>query len=225
MRKLLTAGLAVICAVCFAGCSGAEDKAGGALIKQAREEYTSLDSARVVMTDMSTGEEAQSFTFKYDEKDTLVYSYYGKSANSEYAQYNNGLESFTYENGKVSHMSKGDADFVRYTRKLPHPQADAGLLIYSPENITEAKEETVPDGIKVTHVYDVQKIGAKVEEGTVTGFRAEYLFDSDGKLMYFDEITEAENSGSEMTYDYRVEITEKNGVSLVENTVEQFMKE
>ncbi|MBQ8966826.1 hypothetical protein [Ruminococcus sp.] len=224
MRKIFAAGLAVLM-LGLAGCGKAEDKAGGALIKQAREEYASLDSARVVMTDMNTGEEAQSFTFKYDEKDTLIFSYYGKSENNEYAQYNNGLECFTYENGEVSHTTKGDTDFVRYTRKMPHPQAAEGLLIYSPENITEAKEETVPEGIKVTHVYDVQKIGAKVEEGTVTGFRAEYLFDGDGKLMYFDEITEAENNGSENTYDYRVEITEENGVSLVENTVEQFMKE
>ena len=224
MRKIFAAGLAVLM-LGLACCGKAEDKAGGALIKQAREEYASLDSASVVMTDMNTGEEAQSFTFKYDEKDTLIFSYYGKSENNEYAQYNNGLECFTYENGEVSHTTKGDTDFVRYTIKMPHPQAAEGLLIYSPENITEAKEETVPEGIKVTHVYDVQKIGAKVEEGTVTGFRAEYLFDGDGKLMYFDEITEAENNGSENTYDYRVEITEEKGVSLVENTVEQFMKE
>ncbi|EGC04357.1 conserved domain protein [Ruminococcus albus 8] len=154
-----------------------------------------------------------------------MYSYYGKSANSEYAQYNNGLESFTYENSKVSHMSKGDADFVRYTRKLPHPQADAGLLIYSPENITEAKEETVDGGIKVTHVYDAEKIGAQVEEGSVKGFRAEYMFDNDGKLKYFDEITDAENNGSAVTYDYRVEITQQNSVDTVENTVKRFIEE
>ena len=224
MKKLFVAAM-VIFAVGLSACGKVGDKAGGALIKQAREEYTSLDSARVVMTDMSTGEEAQSFTFKYDEKDTLVYSYYGKSANSEYAQYNNGLESFTYENGKVSHMSKGDADFVRYTRKLPHPQADAGLLIYSPENITEAKEETVDGGIKVTHVYDAEKIGAQVEEGSVKGFRAEYMFDNDGKLKYFDEITDAENNGSAVTYDYRVEITQQNSVDTVENTVKRFIEE
>ena len=223
MRKLLTAGLAVICVVCFAGCSGAEDKAGGALIKQAREEYTSLDSAKVVMTEISSGEVEQTFTFKYDEKDTLVYSYYGKSDNNEYAQYNNGIECFTYENGELSHLSKGDADFVRYTRKMPHPQADAGLLIYSPQNIVDAKEETVDGGIRVTHVYDAEKIGAKVEEGTVTGFRAEYMFDGDGRLEYFDEITEAENNGSKDTYAYRVEITEQNSVDTVENTVRKFM--
>ena len=103
--------------------------------------------------------------------------------------------------------------------------ADEGLLIYNPQNITSAQEETVADGIKVTHVYDPAKIGAKVEEGEVTGFRAEYYFDEDGELEYFTEITDAENNGEKETYAYRIDITEKNSVDKVENTVEQFIKD
>jgi hypothetical protein len=219
--KAVFAGLAA--AVIMGGCGKTEDKAGGLLIKQAREEYTSLDSAKVVMTDMATGEEEQCFTFKYDEKDTLIFSYYGKSDNSEYAQFNNGLECYTYENGEVKHSVNSDADFVRYTRKMPHPQADEGLLIYSPQNIISAKEEIVDGGIKVTHVYDAQKIGAEVEDGEVTGFTAEYYFDEDGGLEYFTETTTAEYGGEEETYAYRVDITEKNSVGIVENTVKKYM--
>ena len=212
-------------ALLASGCGRVEDKAGGELIKRARAEYASLNSAKVVMTDLATGREEQCFTFKYDEKDTLVFSYYGKSAKSEYAQYNNGVECFTYENGELGHSTKGDADFVRYTRKLPHPQADEGLLIYSPQNITEASEETVGDGIKVTHVYDAEKIGAKAEDGTVTGFWAEYMFDGEGELEYFTETTETQTDSGTQTFAYRIDITEKNSVGTVENTVKQFMKE
>ena len=226
MRKLFRAVLAAFAAAAMlSGCNEAEDKAGGLLVKQAREDYASLNSARVVMTDMSTGEEAQCFTFKYDEKDTLIFSYYGKSDNSEYAQYNNGIECFTYENGEVSHVTKGDKNFVKYTRDMKHPQADEGLLIYTPASITSAKEETVDGGIKVTHVYDVGKIGAKAEKGEVTGFETEYFFDGDGSLEYFTETTEADVEGKSETYVYKVEITEKNSVDTVENTVKQFMKE
>lgn len=224
MRKLLACAV-MICIVCISGCGETEDKAGGLLVKQARRDYAALDSARVVMTDMATGQEEQCFTFKYDEKDALIFSYYGKSANSEYAQYNNGIECFTYENGEYTHVTNGDADFVRYTRDMTHPQADEGLLIYNPQNITSAQEETVADGIKVTHVYDPAKIGAKVEEGEVTGFRAEYYFDEDGELEYFTEITDSENNGKNETYAYRIDITEKNSVDKVENTVEQFIKD
>lgn len=213
----------LISAICLTGCGEAEDKAGGALVKQAREEYTSLDSARVVMTDLESGEEAQSFTFKYDEKGTLIFSYYGKSANSEYAQYNNGLECFTYENGELTYITKGDADFMRYTRDIPHPQADAGLLIYTPQNITEATEEKLDGGTKVTHVYDAELIGAQVEEGEVTGFTVEYYFDDNGGLDHFTETTEAELDGGTKVYAYRIDITEKNSVGTVENTVKPYL--
>ena len=209
----------------LSGCGEVEDKAGGERIKQARKEYTSLNSARVVMTDMETGEEEQSFTFKYDEKDTLIFAYYGKSENNEYAQFNNGLECFTYENGKLEHSIKGDSDFVRYTRKMPHPQADAGLLIYTPQNIISAEEENVNGGIKVTHEYDVKLIDAQVEDGEVTGFTAEYFFDENGGLEYFTETTEAQVDGRTEVYAYKIEITEKNSVGTVENTVKQFMDE
>ena len=226
MRKLVRAVLgALAAAALLSGCNEAEDKAGGLLIKQAREDYASLNSAHVIMTDMATGEQSQSFTFKYDEKDALVFSYYGKSENSEYAHYNNGVECFTYENGEVSYCTKGDKDFVRYTREMTHPQADKGLLIYSPENITSAKEETIEGGIKVTHVYDVKKIGAKVEDGEATGFTAEYYFDENGGLEYFTETTKAECGGKSETFAYKVEITEKNSVDTVENTVRQFMED
>lgn len=226
MRKLFGVTAAMLSAMLLlSGCGEAEDKAGGELIKRAREEYTSLESARVVMTDMETGEEEQSFTFKYDEKGTLVFSYYGKSDKTEYAQYNNGVECFTYDNGETDYSIKGDDDFVRYTRKMPHPQADAGLLIYTPQNITSAKEENVEGGIKVTHEYDVKLIGAQVEEGEVTGFTAEYFFDEDGSLEYFTETTEAQVDGKTEVYAYKIEITEKNSVGTVENTVKQFMKD
>lgn len=216
---------AILAVVCLSGCGAAEDKAGGTLVRRAREEYVGLDSARVIMTDMETGEEEQCFTFKYDEKDTLIFSYYGKSENSEYAQFNNGLECFTYDNGEMVHSTKGEPDFVRYTRTMTHPQADVGLLIYTPQNIISASEDSVDGGIRVTHVYDAEQIGAQTEEGEVTGFTAEYFFDEDGELEYFTETTEAQVDGRTEVYAYKIEITEKNCVGTVENTVRRFMEE
>ncbi|MBR1862989.1 MAG: hypothetical protein IJ806_02730 [Ruminococcus sp.] len=216
--------IVLITAIALTGCGKVQDKAGGGLIRDARAEYKGLDSARVVMTNLDTGEEEQSFTFKYDEKDTLVFSYYGKSENSEYAQYNNGAECFTYDNGEYSYVSKGEKDFVRYTREMTHPQADEGLLIYSPENITEAWESD-ENGIEhVHHVYDVDKIGASVENGQVTEFWTDYYF-KDGELLYFVETTGAEDEGKELSYSYKIEITEKNSVKKVENTAKQFQPE
>lgn len=217
--------LAFFAMLWLAGCGAAVDKSGGGLIRQAREEYVSLDSAIVTVTDMDSGEEEQRFTFKYDEKDTLIFSYYGKSDNSEYAQFNNGIECFTYENGEITHSTKGEPDFVRYTRAMTHPQADEGLIIYSPQSLILAEEEQVDGGTRVTHVYDAEKIGAQAEEGEVTGFTAEFFFDEDGGLEYFTETTETQVEGRTEVYAYRIEICDKNSVDRVENTVSQFMEE
>lgn len=217
--------MALLCGLTLGlcGCSLTQDKAGSDLIKAARKDYTSLDSAKVIMTNESTGEVEQTFTFKYDEKDVLMFSYYGKSDSSEYAQFNNGAECFTYDNGEFTYSSRGDKDFSQYTRALPHPQADAGLLLYSPDSITEDKVTEEDGGTHVHYEYDVNKIGARTEDGgEVTDFATDYYFDQNGGLIYFTETTQAKENGEDKTYEYKVEITEKNSVNKVENTTEQF---
>lgn len=221
--KLICAATAAAVCGLFCSCFAQQDKAGGELIKAAREEYCALDSAKVVMTNENTGEVEQTFMFKYDEKDVLMFSYYGKSENSEYAQYNNGAECFTYDNGEYTHSVKGDDDFVKYTRASTHPQADEGLLIYEPGYIVSDSTKENDDGTtEYTHVYDEEKIGAEVEDGEVTGFTVTYVFDENDDLLYFVETTTAKEDGKEATYPYRVDITEKNAVGTVENTTDQF---
>ena len=197
---------------------------GDDLIEAARADYKALDSAKVVMTNIDTGEVEQTFTFKYDEKDVLMYSYEGVTENSAYAQYNNGAECFSYDNGEYSHVQRGDSDFSLYTRDATHPQADEGLILFVPSAVTEA-EVTEEDGVThITHIYDVDKIGASAESGEVTGFSAEYFFSGD-ELLYFIETTDVEENGEEKRYSYRVEITEKNSVETIENTVEKYIDE
>ena len=223
LSKLKGLAACLTAALCLSACSLSADVEGGDLIKKARESYTSLDSARVTMTDTATGQVEQVFTFKYDEKDTLIFSYYGKNGDTEYAQFNNGAEQFTYDNGEYSYLSRGQDGFVRYTRTVTHPQAGAGLLIYTPQNITDAKVTENEDGTTtVTHEYDVKKIGATVPEGEVTGFRAEYVFDENEDLLYFVETTDAKSGEEAKQYSYRVDITQRNAVEKVENTTEQF---
>lgn len=215
---LLTAAVSLIL---LCSCIGnVRDVEGGELIKKARQAYRALDSAKVVMTNTATGEVEQEFVFKYDEKNILLFSYKGKSEKNEYAQYSNGMELFTYENGTESYVQKGEKNFVLYTRDTTHPQADEGLILYSPAAVTDAKQ-TDENGIThIEHIYDVKKIGAQAESGTVTGFSADYYFKGE-ELLYFVETTKVEENGAEKTYAYKVEITEKNAVGKVENTVKQ----
>lgn len=222
LRKIILAAVSAAVCLCSA-CGQAQDKLGGELVKAAREKYAALDSAKVIMTNTETGEIEQTFTFKYDEKDVLMYSYYGKNGDVEYAQYNNGAECFTYDNGEYTHLVKGQSGFSQYTRELTHPQADEGLLIYDPENIISDEQTAQEDGTTVyTYVYDTEKIGASVDEGQVTGFSVQYCFDENDELMYFTEVTEAQADGEDKVYSYKVEITQQNSVDKVENTTEQF---
>ena len=137
MRFLKTAAVALTVAVCLLCTScGTPELKHDTLVYQAREDYAALDSAKVVITNEDTGDIEQEFTFKYDEKDVLTYSYYGKNGGKEYAQYNNGIESYTYDNGEYSHLVKGDKDFSKYTRKAKHPQADEGMLMFAPKAVS-----------------------------------------------------------------------------------------
>lgn len=205
-------------AVMLASCGEAADVEGGELIKKAREAYASLESARVTMTNTETGECEQEFVFKYDEKGILTYSYVGKTDKTSYAQYNNSLESYTEENGKVTHLVKGDKDFAAYSKDSKHPQADMGLIIYQPGSVKDAKVSDENGTAHIHHEYDLDKIAPELDEGKAVAFYADYYFKGD-ELLYFTETTEAEVDGSKKTYCYKIEILDKNSVERVENPV------
>lgn len=203
----------------MSGC-GAKDVAGSELVEKARKEYIKLDSAKVVMTNTETNEIEQTFVFKYDEKDVLTFAYEGKYLDERYAQYNNGYESYTYENGEYKFSQRGDKDFQSYDRDSTHPQANEGLIIFSANSINESSV-TEENGITcVEHSYDPEKIGASSDEGNVTGFYAKFYFDKDEKLLYFTEQTIIDDNGKEIKHSYKVEINEQNAVEDIENPVE-----
>lgn len=203
----------------MSGC-GVNDVAGSELVEKARKEYIKLDSAKVVMTNTETNEIEQTFVFKYDEKDVLTFAYEGKYLDEMYAQYNNGYESYTLENGKYEFSQRGDKNFQSYDRDSTHPQANEGLIIFSANSINESSV-TDENGItRVEHSYDPEKIGASSDEGDVTGFYAKFYFDKDEKLLYFTEETIIDSNGKEIKHSYKVEITEQNAVQDIENPVE-----
>ena len=70
--RLACIALSLSAALALVSCGEVPDVEGGELIKKARDAYASLDSARVVMTNMESGEQEQEFVFKYDEKGILT---------------------------------------------------------------------------------------------------------------------------------------------------------
>lgn len=211
----------VMSAAALCGCQF-EPVAGEELILAAREAYVALDSARVDVINDETGESEQIFIYKYDEKDMMTYSYIGIGEGTYIAQFNNGYEQFTEENGFVRYEQTGEEGFAAYSRDVPYPYAGEGLILfYKNAVIPELSYIAANDqATEVCHVYDITKLGETDADGSMTGFTVKYYFDGEGNLLYLKEITDMKlEDGTEKTYSYSVYITERNAIDSVKNVV------
>lgn len=212
----------VLATALFSGCTAVEPAAGEEFILAARKEYVALDSARVDVINDETGESEQIFIFKYDEKDMMTYSYIGKGEGIYIAQYNNGYEQFTEENGVYNFAQTGDENFAAYSRDVPYPYAGEGLILFYKSAVNNELSYIASNeqAMEICHVYDVTKLGETETVGEMTGFTVKYYFDGEGNLLYLKEITDVLlEDGTEKTYSYSIYITERNAVDSVPNLV------
>ncbi len=223
MLKRITAVLAAAAvAFCMCGCEAGRKVAGEDYILAARKAYTSLDSARVDVINDDTGVSEQIFIFKYDETDMMTYSYIGQSEGTYIAQYNNGYEQFTEENGVITYKTSSDRDFAAYSREVKYPYADEGLILFYKKAVIDEQSYIAQNdaAIEVCHVYDIAKLGDSAPDQSIVGFTVKYFFDGEGNLLYLKEISRMKQpDGSEKVYSYSVYITERNEVDSVPNVV------
>lgn len=220
-RSLYIIIVSAVSLLLFCGCQ-LEPVAGEEMILAAREAYTALDSARVDVINDDTGESEQIFIFKYDEKGMMTYSYIGMGEGTYIAQYNNGYEQFTDDNGAYTFSQTGEDSFAAYSREVPYPYADEGLILFYKKAVMDELSYVASNeqATEICHVYDVEKLGETDSMGKMTGFCVKYYFDGEGNLLYLKEITELRlDDGTEKTYSYSVYITERNAVDSVPNVV------
>ncbi len=229
MKRAVFSLILMIFTISFAGCSGMKPLPGEELILSARDNYASLDSARVEVRNDVTGEVEQTFTFKYDEKDVMIYSYIGDSEGVHLRQYNNGREQFTDENGVITALTVTDRDFTAYSRDVKYPMADKGMILFYKAGVI-AEQSSVqemnflyhPGPVTwVHHEYDVSKIASEYSgAGELTAFSVDYHFDSDGNLLDFSENADVTEDGKAVSYRYLISISDINSVKKVENVVD-----
>lgn len=222
MKRFISLLIIIVSALAvFTSCT-TKQVAGEELILAAREAYTLLDSARVDVVNDETGESEQIFIFKYDEKNIMTYSYIGSSEDTYLAQYNNGYEQFTVENGVLSALYTSDADFAAYSRDVPYPLADEGLILFYKPAVNSDLSYIATNELatEVCHTYDISKLADADAPDGMTSFAVKYFFDGKGDLLYFKEITELEVNGESKTYSYTIYITEKNSVETVSNPID-----
>lgn len=222
MKRTLSLLIIIVLALTLLTSCSSTPVAGEDLILAAREAYTSLDSARVDVVNDDTGESEQIFIFKYDEKNIMTYSYIGSSEGTYLAQYNNGYEQFTVENGVLSALYTTDADFAAYSRDVPYPLADEGLILFYKTAVNSELSYIATNDLatEVCHVYDISKLGDADAPDGMSGFSVKYYFDGEGNLLYFKEITTLEIDGEKKTYSYTIYITEQNAVASVTNPID-----
>lgn len=207
---------------CLCGCSSGRAVAGEEYILAARKAYRALDSARVDVINDDTGISEQIFIYKYDEKDIMTYSYIGSADGLYIAQYNNGYEQLTDENGKITMLTPADIEFAAYSRDVPYPYADEGLILFMKDAVMDelsyiAQNE---DAMEVCHVYDITKLGRAETDERMTGFKVIYYFDGEGNLLFLKEITDMTlEDGTKKSYSYSVYITQRNEIETVPNTI------
>lgn len=221
-RRFIAFVLILTVAFGLCGCGEKRVVAGEDYILAARKAYTSLDSARVDVINDETGASEQIFIFKYDEKDVMTYSYIGYSEATRLAQYNNGYEQFTEENGEVTVLTSSDLGFSAYSRDVPYPYAGEGLIVFHKNAVIDDQSYIAQNdkAIEVCHVYDISKLGDAAPHESITGFSVKYFFDGEGNLLYLKEISDMTlEDGSRKTYSYSVYITERNEVETVPNVV------
>lgn len=221
MRRICLSVMILAMIFALAGCGGRAPVAGEEFVMAAREAYAALDSAHVEVVNDSTGEAEQTFIFKCDEKGMMTYSYVGVSDGTRLAQFNNGYEQFTDENGEVSYTDSQNLRFTAYSKDVRYPMADAGLIIFLDSAIDSEKcSVTEKDGItEVIHVYDPKTFGLYDGEGELKAFSALFRFDENGELISLTELADIVADGIENRHSYTIYITERNSVARVENVV------
>ena len=201
--------------ICLTGCSLQKeyDLCGKDKVEALRAEAANWESGRYLFTDISTDEMYQAFSFRY-EADGSQTCLYERVIGTRYdLEYYGGGKNYTRNAGVVSVIKEGEEGYVSYSRENPHSYSTGDLLFYVNLYTASSYESTDEDGNTVyTYIYDTEKMNKAV--GTsLTGFSTEYVFDKDGKFLYFTQT----NSDSDGSYSYRIDVVDINAVDVIED--------
>lgn len=219
MKKIFIPMLVFATLLIFTSCGKPIE--GEDLILKARKAYTALDSATIEIVNVDTDQVEQRFTFMYDEKDMLIYSYSGTFEDEKYLEYNNGYTSYTNDDGKVTQYKKGDKKFISYTRKSTHPTAGVGLVLFEKKAVKDASVTQTNEGTTVTHIYDIDKLkNLETDVGDITDFTVIYYFDKEDNLLNIIEKSVVNTGTKDIIRAYSVEIGSKNEITAIEKPEE-----
>lgn len=172
-------------------------------IKKARGRYESLDSARLTMTDLATGETLMTFCFYINGNNEMILDY-DSPRNGEHA-YSDGKQFYYRAEDKWTAITPADEEYIHniFNRKYRYPYARGTVFFLDGTAVSEAHVTEENGGKTVTYIYDADKLNAGSareldnvsefseltctytinESGLITKFAQKgSLVDADGKL-------------------------------------------
>lgn len=218
MKVLFVAATAAL--LLLSGCSAA--LIGYNEVKTAKEKYETLDSARIVMEDMSTGAQLMEFTFMINKKDEMEFVY-SDGANMAYSD---GAEFFYKTDGdeKWTVIGPSDEGYVYnvYNRSYRYPYAEGSIFFLDGTSVENGSVISGDGDTVVTYTYDADRlnknsVGILDNVSSFSSLTASYRINSDGFITEFTEkgrVTDAD--GSESDVDIRISVYDMNSVGYIE---------
>ena len=196
MKKAFLTAAALVSLLTFSGCTPSMPD-GYETVRAAKDKYETLDSARAIMTDLSTGEQIMEFTFFINQKDEMILSYYGKDGGDEMYAYSNGAEYFYKDAGDElwSVIASSDENYIYniYNREYRYPYADGGIFFLDGGSVEGAEISQNSDGSYIIeYTYDTDKLNSSTKgilEGveSFTALTTTFNIDPDGFITEFVE--------------------------------------
>lgn len=213
--KIIAILLAVVMSMAFTSCGGKSNPVEGETeIRAIQAVYKSLDSGRLVVSDVNTGEIITEFSFEYLDN-VLKYSTKTTLNGNEYLEYNDGNSLRVLQDGKNMEFKWPNKNFQKYTRKKTHPNADTGIFFFEPKRI-ESAEISTNNGIKeIFYQYDMEKLAKampmETSAGELTRFTTTFFFENDDYQYLLEEST----FGNGDVHCYKVEVLDENSTKVV----------
>lgn len=192
-------------------------------VSSARTAYSELYSAHLTVTDLDSGIMQQELSFRYDEADRLIYSYYGTDGDTVYREYHDGYSySYTDADGNWVTIKEGEDGYRGYNRIAKMSMTDAGMIFLKPESITQSTAEQDGSDLVITAVYRVEDLGELIknqlgESGTLTEFKVIYTINTAGQCTKVEQIGKMDSGGEVKNIDYLLKIDSMNDVGKVDD--------
>ncbi len=232
MKKLVFSSV-IAALVMLGGCAAVPE--GYDVVREAKEKYEALDSAMVVMTDLSSDERIMEFSFYFNANDEMVLSYYGKDGEDEMYAYSNGAEYFYKEPGEELWSVIGTEDesyiYNLYNREYRYPYAEGGIFFLDAGSVETAVVEQKQDGsCVVEYTYNKDKLNESTK-GLLDGvdsFEALatiFEINADGYITDFTEVgTVTDTEGVSFDVNMRISVEAMNDVYEIPYPVDQLDK-